>query len=230
MLELRNTKEINTTLNYWKILFCCKVSFIYERASGSRKEKVKIRRQVELINFLPWGENIGELFSRTRSLVKDSSKEKYGVMKQRGFRKGRGNVGNGSSGPCKEHGLPSGKHVLMWKGDGHVFLDASSGYTVRLRVRVASQGGCPGKVWGLLHTISQRFSPGQGSQLAPKGPFQPEPLCALWRLWEGVIMEKMAISILRGERCEEHFSKKWVNANKKAICQSRERLTGMGPA
>lgn len=124
----------------------------------------------------------------------------------------------------------AGKHVLMWKGDGHVFLDASSGYTIRLRVRVAPQGGCPGKVWGLLHTISQTFSPGQGSQLAPKGPFQPKPLCALWSLWQGVVMEKMAISILRGERCEEHFSKKWVNANKKAICQSRERLTGMGPA
>lgn len=57
--------------------------------------------------------------------------------------------------------------------------DASSGYMLRLRVRVASQGGCPGKLWGLLHNTSQMFSPGRHSKLAPKGPFQPEPVCAL---------------------------------------------------
>lgn len=124
----------------------------------------------------------------------------------------------------------AGRRVcIVWKGDGRVFLDASSDYTIRFRARVASQGGCPGKVWGLLHTISRVFSPGQRSHLAPRGPFQPETRCALWSLWGGVIVEKMAISVLGGERCEQCFSKNWVNANKKAICQSRERLTGMGP-
>lgn len=32
-----------------------------------------------------------------------------------------------------------------------------------------------------------------------------------------------------GESRDEYFSRDWVNANKKAICQSWERLTGMGP-
>ena len=64
-----------------------------------------------------------------------------------------------------------GECVLMCKGDCRGSSDASSGYMLRFRAKVASRAGSPGKVWGLVHNISQMFRLGQSSKLAPKDPF-----------------------------------------------------------
>lgn len=67
----------------------------------------------------------------------------------------------------------AGECVLVCKVDGHGSSDASSGFMLRFRVKMVSRGGCPGKVWGLLHNISQMFSLGQCFKLAPRAPSNP---------------------------------------------------------
>lgn len=74
----------------------------------------------------------------------------------------------------------AGERVLKCKGDGCGSSDAGSGYVVGFRARVGSQGGCPGKVWGLPHHISQPFSLGWAG---PQGSL-PTPTC-LWALEPG---------------------------------------------
>lgn len=59
--------------------------------------------------------------------------------------------------------------VLMCNGDGRGSSDASSGYMLRFRMRVASQGGAQGRC-GVSSTTSSRCS-AWGSALSwPQGP------------------------------------------------------------
>lgn len=69
----------------------------------------------------------------------------------------------------------AGERVLMGNGDGRGSSDAGSGYVVGFRVRVVAQGRC-----GVSPTTSPRHS--ARGELAPKGPFQPQPVCAPWSL------------------------------------------------
>lgn len=65
----------------------------------------------------------------------------------------------------------AGERVLMCNGDGRVLVtrDASSGYMLGFRVRVASQGGTQGRC-GVSSTTSPRCS-AWGSALSwPQGP------------------------------------------------------------